>query len=62
MQAAIIVFPGSNREQDVYDALTRAAGKLTDGLFIGIGTVIGLILGGVAVWKVWPWVDQITSL
>ncbi|HXM85610.1 MAG TPA: phosphoribosylformylglycinamidine synthase subunit PurQ [Stellaceae bacterium] len=27
MQAAIIVFPGSNREQDVYDALHRAAGK-----------------------------------
>jgi len=27
MQAAIIIFPGSNREQDVADALTRAAGK-----------------------------------
>src|SRR5580658_4865001 len=27
MQAAIIVFPGSNREQDVYDALHRASGK-----------------------------------
>ncbi len=27
MQSAIIVFPGSNREQDVYDALRRAAGK-----------------------------------
>ncbi|HUC65249.1 MAG TPA: phosphoribosylformylglycinamidine synthase subunit PurQ [Stellaceae bacterium] len=27
MQAAIIVFPGSNREQDVYDALARASGK-----------------------------------
>ncbi len=27
MQAAIIVFPGSNREQDVYDALERASGK-----------------------------------
>ena len=27
MQAAIIVFPGSNREQDVADALHRAAGK-----------------------------------
>ncbi len=27
MQAAIIVFPGSNREQDVYDALFRASGK-----------------------------------
>ena len=27
MQAAIIVFPGSNREQDVHDALERAAGK-----------------------------------
>jgi phosphoribosylformylglycinamidine synthase I len=27
MQAAIIIFPGSNREQDVYNALTRAAGK-----------------------------------
>jgi phosphoribosylformylglycinamidine synthase len=27
MQAAIIVFPGSNREQDVFDALHRAAGK-----------------------------------
>ena len=27
MQSAIIVFPGSNREQDVYDALHRAAGK-----------------------------------
>jgi phosphoribosylformylglycinamidine synthase subunit PurQ / glutaminase len=26
MQAAIIVFPGSNREQDVADALTRASG------------------------------------
>src|ERR1700722_8722520 len=28
MQAAIIVFPGSNREQDVFDALKRASGKL----------------------------------
>jgi phosphoribosylformylglycinamidine synthase subunit PurQ / glutaminase len=27
MQAAIISFPGSNREQDVHDALTRASGK-----------------------------------
>lgn len=27
MQAAIIVFPGSNREQDVHDALLRATGK-----------------------------------
>src|SRR5262249_7840244 len=27
MQAAIISFPGSNREQDVYDALERVAGK-----------------------------------
>ena len=27
MQAAIIVFPGSNREQDVHDALLRASGK-----------------------------------
>src|SRR6202167_3490139 len=27
MQAAIIVFPGSNREQDVYDALHRSLGK-----------------------------------
>jgi len=27
MQAAIVIFPGSNREQDVADALTRAAGK-----------------------------------
>ncbi|HEY3917898.1 MAG TPA: phosphoribosylformylglycinamidine synthase subunit PurQ [Stellaceae bacterium] len=27
MQSAIIVFPGSNREQDVVDALHRAAGK-----------------------------------
>jgi phosphoribosylformylglycinamidine synthase I len=27
MQAAIIIFPGSNREQDVYDALERASGK-----------------------------------
>jgi hypothetical protein len=45
-----------------HDWLARAAGKLTDGLFIGIGTVIGLMLGGVAGWKVWPWVDQITSL
>jgi phosphoribosylformylglycinamidine synthase I len=27
MQAAIIVFPGSNREQDVFDALERASGK-----------------------------------
>ncbi|HXZ01029.1 MAG TPA: phosphoribosylformylglycinamidine synthase subunit PurQ [Stellaceae bacterium] len=27
MQAAIIVFPGSNREQDVHDALERASGK-----------------------------------
>lgn len=27
MQAAIIIFPGSNREQDVYDALHRATGK-----------------------------------
>jgi hypothetical protein len=44
------------------DLVARAAGKLTDGLFIGIGTVIGLMLGGVGVWKVWPWVDQITSL
>jgi len=27
MQAAIILFPGSNREQDVHDALERATGK-----------------------------------
>jgi phosphoribosylformylglycinamidine synthase len=27
MQAAIILFPGSNREQDVHDALARASGK-----------------------------------
>jgi phosphoribosylformylglycinamidine synthase subunit PurQ / glutaminase len=27
MQAAIIVFPGSNREQDVFDALERASGR-----------------------------------
>ncbi|HXP31012.1 MAG TPA: phosphoribosylformylglycinamidine synthase subunit PurQ [Stellaceae bacterium] len=27
MQAAIIVFPGSNREQDVFDALHRSAGR-----------------------------------
>jgi len=27
MQAAIITFPGSNREQDVFDALARASGK-----------------------------------
>jgi phosphoribosylformylglycinamidine synthase I len=27
MQAAIILFPGSNREQDVHDALERASGK-----------------------------------
>ncbi len=27
MQAAIIIFPGSNREQDVFDALHRATGK-----------------------------------
>jgi len=27
MQAAIILFPGSNREQDVHDALWRSAGK-----------------------------------
>ena len=27
MQAAIIVFPGSNRERDVFDALERASGK-----------------------------------
>lgn len=27
MQAAIIVFPGSNREQDVFDALARSMGK-----------------------------------
>jgi phosphoribosylformylglycinamidine synthase I len=27
MQAAIIIFPGSNREQDVYDALHRASGR-----------------------------------
>src|ERR1041384_93356 len=27
MQSAIIVFPGSNREQDVFDALHRASGK-----------------------------------
>ncbi len=27
MQAAVIVFPGSNREQDVMDALTRTAGR-----------------------------------
>ncbi|HZT52660.1 MAG TPA: phosphoribosylformylglycinamidine synthase subunit PurQ [Stellaceae bacterium] len=27
MQAAIIVFPGSNREQDVHDALARCAGR-----------------------------------
>jgi hypothetical protein len=43
------------------DWAARAAGKLTDGLFIGIGTVIGLMLGGVAVWKVWPWLEQVTS-
>ncbi|HWE76681.1 MAG TPA: phosphoribosylformylglycinamidine synthase subunit PurQ [Stellaceae bacterium] len=28
MQSAIIVFPGSNREQDVFDALRRASGKV----------------------------------
>ncbi len=27
MQAAIVIFPGSNREQDVFDALMRASGK-----------------------------------
>jgi phosphoribosylformylglycinamidine synthase I len=27
MQAAIIIFPGSNREQDVFDALKRSAGR-----------------------------------
>jgi phosphoribosylformylglycinamidine synthase subunit PurQ / glutaminase len=27
MQAAIIIFPGSNREQDVHDALARASGR-----------------------------------
>jgi len=27
MQAAIVIFPGSNREQDVFDALHRASGK-----------------------------------
>src|SRR6185437_13856510 len=27
MQSAIVVFPGSNREQDVFDALHRTAGK-----------------------------------
>jgi phosphoribosylformylglycinamidine synthase subunit PurQ / glutaminase len=27
MQSAIVVFPGSNREQDVFDALHRASGK-----------------------------------
>jgi len=27
MQAAIIIFPGSNREQDVHDALARCAGR-----------------------------------
>jgi len=27
MRAAIIIFPGSNREQDVFDALTRATGS-----------------------------------
>ena len=27
MQSAIIIFPGSNREQDVFDALRRAQGK-----------------------------------
>ncbi|HYM04676.1 MAG TPA: phosphoribosylformylglycinamidine synthase subunit PurQ [Stellaceae bacterium] len=27
MQTAVIIFPGSNREQDVVDALTRSAGK-----------------------------------
>ena len=27
MQAAIIIFPGSNREQDAYDALARASGR-----------------------------------
>ncbi|MGH6981678.1 MAG: phosphoribosylformylglycinamidine synthase subunit PurQ [Stellaceae bacterium] len=27
MQAAIVIFPGSNREQDVFDALKRATGK-----------------------------------
>ena len=27
MQAVIIIFPGSNREQDAHDALARAAGK-----------------------------------
>jgi hypothetical protein len=43
------------------DWLTSAAGKLTDGLFIGIGTVIGLMLGGVGVWKIWPWIDQLVQ-
>jgi phosphoribosylformylglycinamidine synthase len=28
MQSAVIVFPGSNREQDVFDALHRASGKV----------------------------------
>ncbi len=28
MQSAIVVFPGSNREQDVFDALHRASGKV----------------------------------
>ncbi len=27
MHAAIVIFPGSNREQDVFDALTRVSGK-----------------------------------
>ncbi len=27
MHAAIVIFPGSNREQDVFDALMRASGK-----------------------------------
>ena len=27
MKAAIIIFPGSNRERDVFDALKRASGK-----------------------------------
>jgi phosphoribosylformylglycinamidine synthase len=27
MQAAIIIFPGSNREQDVFDALLRSTGR-----------------------------------
>jgi phosphoribosylformylglycinamidine synthase subunit PurQ / glutaminase len=27
MQAAIVIFPGSNREQDVFDALRRSLGK-----------------------------------